>query len=399
VNEEYTEREDKEVVATLEESTGDGDEQPLLTIEIEQTIEREPPEKADKTGKPEGGSKPAKKNMSHSPTKEGEKQDVPTAESDQPDQEDKAELEEDPNGEYKVEDYQEPQTDNEPEAPAEQPPQQPEQSGQHPKNYDDYEDMVADDEFSGENFNEGHPDKSHVNAGEDDDRPEHDQDENEFTRWSGDDEYQPLSARTRGDENEYHEDEDEDEDEESDDGRSWSEFGQGLLEHAARHSNHAAEVMRIKQEIDKIIQEMRDDPYKNEPVTVEWLARFWMTAWWNPITWGHCKKIDLAVQTALTGATAGWHYVLTIIKFKYPFNTVGGLLELLDGPIGGIGFGINVKDLLNLILGIPGIQHMLRFLRRLLYPILRCTALAYRKNLAQKHIDKLVAQLYQKYLR
>ncbi|MCL2228378.1 MAG: hypothetical protein FWC00_00950 [Firmicutes bacterium] len=171
----------------------------------------------------------------------------------------------------------------------------------------------------------------------------------------------------------------------------WGEFHNYLI----ANSNRYAEAARIKAEIDRVIQEMRDNPYKNEPVTVEWLARFWNTAWWNPITRGFCKKIDFKVKVALTTATAGWHWALFFIKFKYPFNTVGALLELFDGPLGEIGFIVTPKGLLNLILGLPGIQDMLRFLRRLLYPILRSTAFAYRKNLAQKKIDRLVMALYQ----
>jgi hypothetical protein len=156
-------------------------------------------------------------------------------------------------------------------------------------------------------------------------------------------------------------------------------------------------IKKAKQLIDDLIQEMRDDPYKNEPVTVEWLARFWMTAWYNPFTWGRCRRLSKQVSAALTAATSGWHYALTVIKFKYPFNPIGGLLELLDGPIGGIGLGIDVRTLLNFILGLPVIQHGLRLIRRTLYPAVRLTSLAYRKNLARKKIDKLMDEMYKKY--
>lgn len=214
MDEKYSAGQDKEVEATLEEDTGGGNEQPLLTIEIEQTIERKgTPDKAGKTGK--GGVQGPTKKSKPKPPQGEQKKDTPAANNNQADNAEREKDNKDNQEKDKQEKDKEPKDDEKSKGPKdenpdqpkeEKPKEQPQEGEEQKKNYDDYKDMVADDEFTGDNFNEGHPDKSHPNAGEGDDRDNQDTSQNTLPGGEPDE--------PGGEQGEDEEDEEEDGDEE-----------------------------------------------------------------------------------------------------------------------------------------------------------------------------------------
>jgi hypothetical protein len=129
-----------------------------------------------------------------------------------------------------------------------------------------------------------------------------------------------------------------------------------------------------------VLKSIGEDPYKGTPADLAFLLRFWDAMYHNPILFWKCRQINKMVRVSLGTATAGWTYAIVIIKFKYITNTIGGLLELVNGPIGAIGIGINVRSLLNFILKLPIIQQALQLLRKIGLPILEKTGILLREN-------------------
>jgi hypothetical protein len=129
-----------------------------------------------------------------------------------------------------------------------------------------------------------------------------------------------------------------------------------------------------------VLKSIGEDPYKGIPVDLAFLLRFWDTMYHNPILFWKCRQINKMVRVSLGTATAGWSYAVIIVKFKYITNTIGGLLELVNGPIGAIGLGINVRSLLNFVLKLPIIQQALQLLRKVGLPILEKTGILLREN-------------------
>ena len=191
---------------------------------------------------------------------------------------------------------------------------------------------------------------------------------------------------------------DDDDDEDDEEKQMFDEANRELAEMGGGEIVDPTKAAVLTQ-IRNIISQLREDPHKNEPVTLKWLVDYWNTAWFNVLTMKLCRRIDKIVKAQLTALTSGWHWAITLVKFKYPFNTIGSLLELLEGPVGSIGLGIDVRQIINAVLKFPIIQQLLKLLRRILYPILNALALLNRKDLGQKIIDELLGKLQQKYLK
>ena len=107
---------------------------------------------------------------------------------------------------------------------------------------------------------------------------------------------------------------------------------------------------------------------KGDPVDLQFLVKFWMLCWGIPKLRPKMVKINAKAQGVLASATAGWVYIILVVKPKFATNTVGALLELADDPI--VSAFLPIRGLLNMIVSFPVIQGLLRAFRDAAVPLL-----------------------------
>jgi len=108
---------------------------------------------------------------------------------------------------------------------------------------------------------------------------------------------------------------------------------------------------------------------KDDPVTLDFLVKLWAVCYGITQLRDQCNKINLKVQAKVAGATAGFAYVVVIVKPSFVTNTVGALLDLANGAL--VNTFVPVRGLLNMAIRFPLIQFMLRQLRDKAFPLLQ----------------------------
>ena len=229
---------------------------------------------------------------------------------------------------------------------------------------------------------------------------EHDDGFNEFGKFGEDNEFYPFGddGEEEDKENEYDEEYD-GYDEPKDDGSIREQISTIGARQAISVGGHVKPEYAGK--VDQFIQEQikahdEEDLLGDKPVDLEELKRWWHIMKRHPISilLRIKKKLNMKVKIAVSTVFTPFVTKAILVMGMRPFDMIGACLNLLDGPIGAIGIGIDIRAVLNFILRLPVIKQVLKFLRKHILPLIRKSAVLIQEN---KYLYKfLVRQLERK---
>jgi len=132
----------------------------------------------------------------------------------------------------------------------------------------------------------------------------------------------------------------------------------------------------------QIAQNNEEELMDDSPVTVEELNRWWHIIKRHPIgiLLRIKKKLNFKVRAAILTSFTGYTLAAIHIAGMKLVDTIGAILNCIEGPIGAIGFGISARDILNFILRLPVLKQTLMFLRKHILPLIRKSALFIKEN-------------------
>jgi hypothetical protein len=178
--------------------------------------------------------------------------------------------------------------------------------------------------------------------------------------YDGSDDYNVTGDDDDDDDDEDSDDEDDDEDEDDEDGEG-------------EEGDEGGEEGGTGEEDKKEGEKQKKNAAANKgPVTIGWVKKSWERLVANAATQTLCANLNRTVQVALAGATAGFAYLLTIIKPKYVTDTIGALLDMATNDF--LNAFVPVQGILNGVIQIPQIQKPLQAIRAIAEPAMAVAA-------------------------